>query len=502
MSEGSSQSAGTTTSTINTALRPNALGLPGVFMQGIATISPGFSQLASFTSTVALASIVSPLAFLLAGVVLVVQALCTAQVAREFPAAGGWYTWISRTLHPRAGFFAGWVMLLWLPACGVLVLAFLGKDFFEPAIQSYYGIDIPWWVYPVGGVALVALASYRGIRVSERLLMTTGVIEIVIMVALAISGLGHPGKGGFSFAPINPANLPKAPDIFLAIVFAVFAFSGWEAIGPLAEESRRPRRNVPIALVGSVLILMVYEFIVTWGNLIGIGLAQVNGIPTAVAWPVATFAQHVWGGAWLLLLFALLNSALAVCLGSFNGGTRTLYAMGRSGVLPAALGRVSPSRRTPDNAIHLQVAVSALALVLCFIFGTVSVFLTWAITFTLALIIMYILCDIGVVRYYLTEARSRFNPILHVVAPVLTIAAVGYVGYKSAVPLPPPPEQWAPVILVIYFALGGGVLLWLHLTGRRAWMAQAQSIMEEVPEHVTLAPAPALTEPPAPGMEE
>jgi amino acid transporter len=491
MSKGSGRSAATAAGTIKTDLRPNALGLPGVLMQGIATISPGFSQLASFTSTVALAAIVSPVAFLLAGVVLVVQALCTGQVAREFPAAGGWYTWISRALHPRAGFFAGWVMLLWLPPCGVLVLAFLGVDFLQPAIQSYYGVDIPWWVYPVCGVLLVAAASYRGIRVSERLLMTTGAIEIVIMVALALSGLGHPGKGGFSLAPINPGNLAKAPDIFLAIVFSVFAFSGWEAIGPLAEESRRPRRNVPLALVGSILILMAYEFVVTWGNLVGIGLADVKGIPTAVAWPVATFAQRVWGGAWLLLLFALVNSALAVCLGSFNGGTRTFYAMGRSGVLPAVLGKASPSRKTPDNAIHLQLAVSVLALVLCFAFGTVNVFLTWAITFTLALIIMYILCDIGVIRYYLTEARSRFNPFLHLVAPVLTAVAVGYVGYKSAVPLPPPPEQWSPVVLVVYFALGGALLLWLHLTGRNSWMARSQSVMEEVPESADLAGATA-----------
>lgn len=467
-----------------TELRANALGLPGVLMQGIATISPGFSQLASFTSTVALAAIVSPLAFLLGGVVLGIQALCTGQVAKEFPSAGGWYTWVSRTLHPRAGFFAGWVILLWLPACGALVLAFLGSAFFQPAIQSYYGVDIPWWVYPVLGVALVAAASYRGIRVSERLLMTTGAIEILIMVALAVSGLAHPGRGGFSAAPIDPANLSHAPDLFLAIVFAVFAFSGWEAIGPIAEESKRPSRNVPRALVGAVVILMAYEFLVTWGNLVGIGVANVGKIPTAATWPVATFAQHVWSGGWILLLFALLNSALAVCLGAFNGGTRTFFAMGRSGVLPEVLGKVSPGRRTPDNAIHLQLLVSVISIVLCFIFGPANVFLTWAIAFTLALIVMYILCDIGMIRYYLTEARARFNPLLHLVAPIFAIVAVGYVGYKSIVPLPPQPEKWSPIVLGVYFLAGAALLGWLHVTGRRRWMRDSMSFMAEEPEHV------------------
>jgi amino acid transporter len=333
-------------------------------------------------------------------------------------------------------------------------------------------------------VALVAAASYRGIRVSERLLMTTGAIEILIMVALAISGLAHPGRGGFSAAPINPANLSHAPDLFLAIVFAVFAFSGWEAIGPIAEESKRPSRNVPRALVGAVLILMVYEFVVTWGNLVGIGVANVKTIPTDATWPVATFAQHVWSGGWILLLFALLNSALAVCLGAFNGGTRTFFAMGRSGVLPGVLGRVTPRRKTPDNAIHLQLFVSALAIGLCFAFGPANVFLTWAIAFTLALIVMYILCDIGVIRHYLTDARPRLNPFLHLIAPIFAIVAVGYVGYKSIIPLPPQPEKWSPVVLGVYFAVGAAVLGWLHVTGRNAWMQKSMSFMEEEPEQL------------------
>ena len=119
-------------------------------------------------------------------------------------------------------------MLLWLPPVGVLVLAYLGSAVLEPAVKAYYGVDIPWWIYPVLGTALVAFISYRGIKVSARLLLITGSIEIAIMVVLAITGLVHPGKGGFSWAPLNPANFSKAPDFFLAIVFAVFTYSGWE----------------------------------------------------------------------------------------------------------------------------------------------------------------------------------------------------------------------------------------------------------------------------------
>src|SRR5256886_8613641 len=90
---------------------------------------------------------------------------------------------------------------------------------------------------------------------------------------------------------------------------------------------------------------------------------------TASAFPVATMAQRVWGGAWVLLLFALLNSAIALSIACFNGGTRTWYAMGRSGVLPKMVGKVNPTRKTPVNAISLQVGVQVLAFACVLIWG-------------------------------------------------------------------------------------------------------------------------------------
>src|SRR5438067_10061154 len=243
------------------------------------------------------------------------------------------------------------------------------------------------------------------------------------MVALAFTGLADPGPGGFSFAPLNPGNFGLATSLFLGVVLSILAFSGWESTGPLAEESKTPKRNVPIGLVGSVIILMIYFVFVTWGYLVGIGVNKVAGIPTASAFPVATLAQRVWGSAWVFLLFALLNSAIAVSIACFNGGTRTWYAMGRSGVLPAALGKTNPKKKTPVNAIHLEVAMNVVAFACVLIFGVTNVFITWANAITIGLVLMYILANIGVVKYYLTEGRSQFNLLLHVVVPVVASAA-------------------------------------------------------------------------------
>ena len=467
--------------TVRTDLRENAVGLPGMLMQGIATIAPSFAILASFVFIVTYAGVVTPWAYLFGGALLALQALNAAQLAKVFPSAGGWYTWIARTFHPRAGFFAGVLFSIWLPPVGALTLSLLSHDVLEPAIKKEYGVDIPWWIWVAAGLALVIYFAYQGIAISEKALIITGTIEIVIMVALAFSGMASPGPGGFSFGPLNPGNFGLASNLFLGVVFSIFAFSGWESTGPLAEESRNPKRNVPIGLVGSVIVLMIYFVIVTWGYLVGIGVDKTGSIPSATAFPVATLAQRVWGGAWVFLLFALLNSAIAVSIACFNGGTRTWYAMGRSGVLPSALGKVYPKKKTPINAIHLEVGTQVVAFVCVLIWGADQVFFSWANAITIGLVLMYILANIGVVKYYLTEGRAQFNPLLHVVVPLVATAAGVVVVWKSYFSpfTSTGPVFYGLMVFIAVLAITILALVYMAIRRQEEWMHKAQLVFEE-----------------------
>ena len=469
------------TGTVKTELRENAVGLPGILMQGIATIGPSFAILASFVFIVGFAGLVTPWAFLFGGILLGLQALSAAQLAKVFPSAGGWYTWIARAFHPRAGFFAGVLFSIWLPPVATLTMSYLAETVLEPSIKAEYGVDIKWWIWVIAGVALVIFFAYQGISISEKALIITGGIEIVIMVGLAFTGLVSPGPGGFSLAPLNPGNFGLAGNLFLGVVFSIFAFSGWESTGPLAEESRNPKRNVPIGLVGSVIVLTIYFVFVCWGYLVGIGVSKVGSIPTATAFPVATMAQRVWGGAWVLLLFALLNSAIALSIACFNGGTRTWYAMGRSGVLPKMVGKVNPTRKTPVNAISLQVGVQVLAFACVLIWGVSNVFFSWANAITIGLVFMYLLCNIGVVKYYLTEGRAQFNPILHLVVPVVASAAGILVVWKSYFSpfTSTGPVFWGLMTFIVVLALTVVILIYLRVTGQEDWMRRAQLVFEQ-----------------------
>jgi amino acid transporter len=460
-------------------LAQGSVGLLGVLMQGIATIAPAFAIVSTFVFTVGLAGLAAPLAYLLAGAILLPLAVSVNQLARAFPSAGGWYTWIARALHPRAGFFAGWYLTLWLPLAPALVFSYLASTVLCPAVRAAWGVDVPVWAWTVGGIALVAVTAYRGIKMSERVLVVTGLSELAIMVALAVSGLVAPGPGGFSLAPFDPRQVPAGGTLFLAVVFSIFAYSGWEAVAPLAEESKNPRRNVPLGLLLSVIVMIGFLVLTVWGYLVGIGTEAVATITTAKDFPVFTLATRVWGRLWILAPLAMLNSALAATAACFNGGTRTWYGMARSGSLPAALARIHPRRQTPDNAITFMLGLQLVGGGLCAIFGPGAVFPTWALTITLGLIVMYVLANAGVMKHYLTTAREELNVVTHLAFPMVSTVAVLYVGYKSVVPLPDPPARYALFFFAAYTAAGAGVLAYLKARGREHWLARAGLAMEE-----------------------
>src|SRR5260370_27376679 len=151
---------------VRTELAENSIGLLGVLMQGIATIAPAFAIVSTFVFTVGLAGLAAPLAYLLAGASLLPVAVSVNQLAKAFPSAGGWYTWIARSLHPRAGFFAGWYMTLWLPFAPAPLFSFLATTVLTPVVRAEYGVTVPVWVWTTAGPGLFASPPHQGVPLS------------------------------------------------------------------------------------------------------------------------------------------------------------------------------------------------------------------------------------------------------------------------------------------------------------------------------------------------
>ena len=318
-----------------TDLAAGALRLPEVLMQSVTLVAPAIATLFSFAFIVSFAGLSAPLAFLIVMAIALMLAVNLSMLARAFPSAGGYFTYLSRALHPRAGLFAAWVYLLFNPLVPAPILVYMGTVL-ESELKAKYDFTFPWWLFAALALAVVMFVSYRGIKLSGKALIVLGGLEIGIVMLLALWSAFDPGPGGFNFEPVNPGNIGDvgANGLYLAVVFGIFSITGWEGACPIAEESENPRSTVPRALILSVLITGSILVIATWFLLLGWGTDNVASIASSSQLPPLVLADKYWGSFYWIVLLALVNSTLAVCIASNLVGTRMWYSMGKSGALP------------------------------------------------------------------------------------------------------------------------------------------------------------------------
>jgi len=472
-----------------TGLRPRAIGLPGVLMQALTHIAPAVGMVAFIPMITGFSGITSPLAYLIAFLLVLTLGLSLTQLAKHLPSAGGYYTYVSRTVSPRAGFLTAWTLFiieLIAPGAGLGFGGFL----FEGALKAEYGVTFPWWAFLLIGTAIIFVVSYFGIRIAVGLTIVLSAVEILIVLALSVSAVLSPGPGGINATPFDPGRSVSTNGLFLAVVFTIFAFAGFESVAPLAEESTDPRRTIPRAIVISLLISGAFYVFTGWALLTGWGTDNIDGFVKSAENPVFVLAHRLWGGAWIIVLLAVVNSILAIGIAATNAGTRVLYAMGRSGSLPQWRAKVHPRYRTPVNTIFFQMGLTlGVRLGLGLAYGPASLFFTVGLAVTLSLMLFYIAGNVGVFLYYWRSRRDEFNPFLHAVFPLLSSVALIVVGYKSLRPLPPSPTRYGALIAAVWLLAGAVVLVIMRLRGRERWLHNAGRTFEEQ------EPAPAVERP-------
>ncbi len=469
-------------------LEKDAIGLLGATMQAITHISPAIAAFFYTAVVVGYAGITAPLAYFLGFLLVLMLGSTLIQFAKYLPSAGSYYTYVSRSIHPRAGFMTAWMYIFYSPLCGGAIYGFLGF-ILQGELKDNWNINVPWlwWVCIVVGAPFVAYVQHRGIKLSAEFMVITGGLEMLIVFALGISGILSPGPGGVSLAPFNPANIGSAAGFALAIIFNVQALTGWEGAAPLAEETTNPKRNVPLSVILSIVLIGVFLVIVFYGLITGFGVNDVSAVTASSELPALVLAHHLWGALWWVLLVAFINSVFAVCLATANVSSRMWYGMARSGSFPKILAKVDPKYKSPTNAILMQMALSLVsALTVGFIYGPdVSFYLIDGLILVIAVTFVYLMANLGVFMFYRGEHRAEFNWLLHLVFPlfssIVLILAIWFTffppaGYGSA---PGSPYNLAPIIDVIWFVLGIAILFWMRARGKEEWLLNAGEAISE-----------------------
>ena len=293
----------------------------------------------------------SPLAFLVAGLATLVVGLCFAEAGSRFDATGGPYLYARLAFGRFVGFEVGWMAWFTRATSQAAVTAglTLALGFYFPGLATGLGRAAVVAAITVGLGAI----TFVGIRQSAWVVKVLTVAKLVPLALFVIAGLRQADPSLMGPLPTMTFNQAMAAGLLL-----IFVFGGFEVVGVPAGETRSPMRDVPVALVATIVTVTV---IFTLAQVAAVGTLPDLASSTT---PLADSAL-VTMGAWGALLVSL-GSIFAMSgniAGQILAGSRFLFAIAENGDLPRWFARVHPRFHTPSNAVVFTTLV-ALALAL------------------------------------------------------------------------------------------------------------------------------------------
>jgi len=295
------------------------------------------------------------LSWVVGGLLAMLGGLAYAELGSRLPYVGGQYTYLARTYHPAVGFLYGVALLFIVNGGGIAAVAIVFGGYLERSI--------PWLaaagIRPMAAGVILALTGLHvvGVRAGKwanNALMAAKLLGIAGLMLLVLQD-GRPSASVFSLEPLLPPRVSSVPLVLTALVPIMFAYGGWQNCGAMAGEIRDPARNLPLANVLGVGVVVVLYIGLNVAYLLVLTPAEVAASP-ALAADVALVAA---GPAGARLVSALI---LVSCLGFLSviilTGPRLYYAMATDGVLFQRAGALHPRFRTPALALWLQALVS------------------------------------------------------------------------------------------------------------------------------------------------
>lgn len=326
-----------------------SLGLPMITLYGVGTIvGGGFYAL---TGKVAgEAGMLTPWAFLAAAAIALLSAFSFAELAARFPVSAGEAQYVREAFGRRwLSTVVGWMVI----ATGVVSAATLANAF-AGFVQQF--VELPDWLIVCGMVLALGAITAWGINESAILALVVTLVEIGgLMLILAVAG-GSLADVPARWRELTPTALGDWSGIFLGAYLAFYSFIGFEDMVNVAEEVKRPQRNLPIAILVSVAVTGAIYFLV---SLVTVLSADQKELIAANSPLSLALGDWRFGGASIAVvgMLAGLNGALVQMVMA----SRVAYGLAGGRQAPAIFGRVNRLTHTPLEA---TAAVTAIVLLL------------------------------------------------------------------------------------------------------------------------------------------
>src|SRR5271157_684108 len=313
--------------------------------------------------------------FVAAGVLSLFGALSYAELGAAMPEAGGEFVYMRRAYGPLAGFLYGWTQFVIAKTASIAAIAtgfVVYLAYFFPRLrETLWGtslrlggqeLDLHLTGLQIGATLMVLLLSglnVLGVRRSGAVQTLFTASKLLVLAVLIVLGLtyGHgswQGFGPFSAAGGHGGLLAA---FGVGTVSALWAYDGWNNLSMVAGEVKSPQRNVPVALIGGALLVLIVYVLVNLAYFYVLPASQVLGTRTVAADAARRIMGNA-GGAFIAV--GVMISTFATLNGSILSGSRIPYATAREGLFPAALGDVNPRFHTPAVSLVWQAIIAGL----------------------------------------------------------------------------------------------------------------------------------------------
>lgn len=431
-------------------LKPNALGLVGVLFFVVAFSAPITAMTANGPIAVGYGNgIYAPAGFVFATIILTLFSVGFVAMAKHITSAGAFYTFVSRGISKPMGFGTGWLSTAAYISIEAALIGVL-TVFVDTLMVDTFNVTLPWIVYALIAIFLIGFLSYRDISVAMKVLGVILVLELFLLATMAFGVLFKGGgPDGLMFETLNPAKaFTSLPENFagtgvaagvagIGLLFAFWSWVGFETTAIFGEESKNPKKIVPQATLIAVVGIGVFYTFITWMAVAGNGAAKAvelsaGATPFELLYtPMATYvgAWGVTGFQWVVV-----GGSFACALAIHNSATRYLFAFGRDGLLPKALGRTHPEYQSPYFASNTQTVVTLVVVVGAYVVGIdpyLGLYTVLAIFATVCLLSAQGLTALSCIWYFHVkkmhpETANVFKTIL---APAIGGLGCAYVVY-------------------------------------------------------------------------
>jgi amino acid transporter len=426
------------------------LGLLEAVGLSVATIAPTLAMAFNVSLAVQFAGPAAPLAFVIGTILVLIVGLSFIAWSRRMALAGSAYGYITQAFGRRWGFIAGWALLLTYLAYGAGTSALVGNFIEAAARTSGLGGPSLWMSVSVAAVLCATFLARRNMRLAGRLMLILEGLSLLAVTVLSIVIIAKiSALHSLSTRPFTPSPAYHGwAGVGYALVFAVLSFGGFEAAATLGEETNHPHRNIPLAILGALLLAGMLYVVISYAQVIGFGLQNADALANDAA-PLDTLAVRYTSRSFAVVLdLAAALGGFSCVLGALSAAGRMLYALGRAGLAPNRC----------HGALESAILVSGAACLLCLLVwaprtGPRAYYGALGTVGTLALILVYM----GVAWAQAKEAATRRRGVGCTVGLAGALLLV-WPLYNSVYPVPAYPDNLWPLLLLGWLACGGLLL--------------------------------------------